>query len=237
MTFSFRVSVNAGLRPHRLSVLAKGGTKCRCDSECVLVCAKYRPMLAIAHNRGLAAAQGAIVAFTDDDVRVDRSWLLELALGFESAADVACVTGLILPLELETPAQLWLEDAVGLYRGFEAKLFDRRANRPQSRLFPYAPGILGSGANMSLRRDALERLGGFDPATGTGTRARGGDDLAAFFDVIAAGHTLAYRPSAIVRHAHRRDLDGLEAQIEGYGAGLGAVFAKVVLDRPGRALE
>ena len=30
------------------------------------------PGLAVAHNRGLRAASGSIVAFTDDDVIVDR---------------------------------------------------------------------------------------------------------------------------------------------------------------------
>ncbi len=195
------------------------------------------PGLAVAHNRGLHAARGEIVAFVDDDVLVDRRWLLELARGFQVADGVACVTGLILPAELETPAQLWLEKYVRINKGYEPKLFDMRANRPRGALFPYAVGAFGSGANMAFRTDVLRAAGGFDPALGAGTRARGGDDLAAFFGIIAAGYTLAYRPTAVVRHRHRRELEALRRQMYDYGAGLGAYLTKLVVDRPGRLLD
>lgn len=195
-----------------------------------------RPGLAAAHNRGMEEATGWIIAFTDDDVFVDRLWLLEIAAAFEAARAVGCVTGLILPHELETPAQLMLERYSRLGKGFSRTLFDRRANRPDNRLFPYAAGLFGSGANMAFSAEALRRAGGFDPATGTGTRARGGDDLAAFFEVVAQGYTLVYEPGAIVRHRHRPDAD-LERQLFDYGAGLTAYLTKVVLDRPGRLLD
>jgi O-antigen biosynthesis protein len=195
------------------------------------------PGLAVAHNRGLREARGDIVAFIDDDVIVDRRWLLEVARAFRWAADVGCVTGLILPAELETPAQVWLEDHVRLNKGYEPRLFDTRANRPSTRLFPYATGALGSGANMAFRNDALRALGGFDPATGAGTRARGGDDLAAFFGILASGDSVAYQPAAIVRHFYRRDLEGLRRQMFDYGAGLGAHLTKIVVDRPALLLD
>ena len=195
------------------------------------------PGLAVAHNRGLEATHGEIVAFTDDDVLVDRFWLLELARAFDLADDVACVTGLILPTELETPAQLWLEEWVRLNKGYEPRLFDLGSNRPGGKLFPYAAGTFGSGANMAYRTEALRAVGGFDPAMGTGTRARGGDDLAGFFSVVAAGHTLAYQPAAIIRHAYRRDSESLRTLMYDYGAGLGAFLTKIVVDRPGRLLD
>jgi O-antigen biosynthesis protein len=195
------------------------------------------PGLAVAHNRGLHAAQGEIVAFVDDDVLVDQRWLLELARGFQVADGVACVTGLILPAELETPAQLWLEKYVRINKGYEPKLFDIHANRPGGKLFPYAAGAFGSGANMAFRTDVLRSAGGFDPATGAGTRARGGDDLAAFFGIIAGGYTLAYQPTALVRHRHRRELEALGRQMYDYGAGLSAYLTKLVVDRPGRLFD
>jgi hypothetical protein len=72
----------------------------------------------VAHNRGLTKARGEIVAFTNDDVVVDSLWLVELARAFEFADDVACVTGLILPMELETPAQFWLENSIRYNKGY-----------------------------------------------------------------------------------------------------------------------
>jgi GT2 family glycosyltransferase len=191
------------------------------------------PGLAEAHNRGLDRAHGTIVAFTDDDVIADRLWLLELVRGFDGP-HVACVTGMILPAELETQAQVWLEQYGGFAKGFAERVFDLSANRPPAALFPYTAGALGSGANMAFRTDVLRRMGGFDPSMGAGTRAVGGDDLAAFFDVIAAGHTLAYVPAALVYHRHRRDYESLQRQAYSYGVGLTAYLAKTVLDRPAR---
>jgi cellulose synthase/poly-beta-1,6-N-acetylglucosamine synthase-like glycosyltransferase len=196
-----------------------------------------RPGLALAHNRGLREARGEIVAFTDDDVDVDSRWLLELARAFEWERDVACVTGLIVPAELETAAQVWLDERVGLNTGYEPRLLDLGRNRPCDALFPYAAGTFGSGANMAFRTEALRALGGFDPATGAGTRSRGGDDLAAFFGIVASGATIAYQPAAIVRHYYRRDVAGLRRQMFDYGAGLGAYLAKIVADDPIRVLD
>jgi GT2 family glycosyltransferase len=195
--------------------------------------------LAAAHNCGLGRAEGAIVAFTDDDVIVDRHWLTEVVKAFQADTGIACVTGLILPAELQTPAQVLLESHGHFSKGFQQQVLDLGSHRPDDPLFPFTAGRLGSGANMSFDRDALRKLGGFDPAIGTGTVARGGDDLAAFFGVIAAGHRLVYQPTALVWHRHKRDLDSLAGQAYGYGVGLGAYLASALANHPatiGRAL-
>ena len=41
-----------------------------------------RPGLSCARNRGLREARAGIVAFTDDDVRVDPLWVAALVRGF-----------------------------------------------------------------------------------------------------------------------------------------------------------
>ena len=90
---------------------------------------------------------------------------------------------------------------------------------------------------MAFRTDALRAIRGFDPALGAGTTAKGGDDLAAFFDVIAAGHSLVYEPAAIVHHQHHRTFAALERQTFGYGAGLTAYLTKTMLDHPARTRD
>ncbi|MBX6320830.1 MAG: glycosyltransferase family 2 protein [Rhodospirillaceae bacterium] len=196
-----------------------------------------RPGLGHAHNVGLAGVAAPIVAFTDDDVIADPRWLSALAAEFASGPRVGCVTGLILPLRLDTRAQYWTERYAGFAKGFERRVFDRDENRPGDRLFPFAAGRFGSGANMTFRTEALRRIGGFDPALGAGTPARGGDDLAAFFAVIEAGWQLVYLPAAVVWHRHREAEAGIRRQAFGYGVGLGAYLTKLVVDRPGRALR
>jgi GT2 family glycosyltransferase len=188
--------------------------------------------LAAAHNRGLQAAEGQFIAFVDDDVIVDRHWLTAIAEGFTAAVDVGCVTGLILPAQLETPAQLLLERHGGYDKGFELRIFDTGRNRPKDPLFPFTAGRLGSGANMAFDTKVLRSLGGFDQALGVGTFARGGDDLLGFFRVVVAGHQLVYQPSAVVWHQHHRDMAALPNQARGYGIGLGAFLTSAVLHEP-----
>lgn len=189
------------------------------------------PGLAIAHNAALPHVHGPWVAFTDDDVEVDSGWLTGIAAGALSRPDAGCVTGLLLPAELDTYAQVLLEQFGGYGRGFTARTWSVRDDTDDP-LFPYTAGRFGSGANMAYRTDVLRELGGFDPATGAGTRARGGDDLLGFLRVLRAGYALAYRPDAIVRHHHHRDVDALYRQISGYGVGLGAYLAAAVADDP-----
>ena len=190
------------------------------------------PGLGLAHNRGLVEVKAPIVAFTDDDVVADRHWLAELVKDFRLADNVGCVTGMILPIELETPAQAWIEQFGGFSKGFTRRIFDLTDNRPKGLLYPYTTGMFGSGANMAFTTSALRDIGGFDPALGAGTAALGGDDLVAFFQIVTHGYQLIYEPSAVIHHRHHRDYAALRKQVHGYGVGLTAYLTKSLLDRP-----
>lgn len=187
--------------------------------------------LSSAHNRGLEEASTEIVAFVDDDVIVDKHWLTGIAEGFAADTDVGCVTGLILPAELDTPAQLLLQRHGGYDKGFELRVFDTKHNRPDDPLFPFTAGRLGSGANMAFNTEVLRRLGGFDRAMGIGTYARGGDDLVAFFRVVLR-HQLVYQPAAAVWHRHHRDMAALQNQAVCYGVGFGAFLTSALVHEP-----
>ncbi|MET7451190.1 glycosyltransferase [Streptomyces sp. NPDC005574] len=190
------------------------------------------PGLAVAHNRGLGAALGEVVAFTDDDVVADPRWLTELTAPFAGDPGLGCATGLILPARLNTPAQVLLESHGGFAKGFEPRLYDPADPPAGEPLFPFTAGRFGSGANMAFRTSVLRGVGGFDPATGAGTAARGGDDLYGFVRVLADGHRLRYTPGALVWHHHRDTWRDLETQAYGYGAGLTAYLTAVLVRRP-----
>ncbi|WP_395575421.1 glycosyltransferase [Streptomyces sp. BK79] len=190
------------------------------------------PGLAIAHNRGLAAVRGEVVAFTDDDVVADPRWLTELTAPFAADPRLGCATGLILPARLRTPAQVLLESHGGFAKGFTPRTYDPAHPPADEPLFPFTAGRFGSGANMAFRTSALRAVGGFDPATGAGTRARGGDDLYGFVRVLAGGHRLRYTPRALVWHHHRETWRDLETQAYGYGAGLTAYLTAILVNRP-----
>jgi GT2 family glycosyltransferase len=192
--------------------------------------------LAAAHNRGLEVSGGAVLAFTDDDVVVDRHWLAALAEAFVMTDRVGAVSGLIQPGELRTAAQVLLERHGSFAKGYKPRIYDTGVHRPADPRFPLATGQCGSGANMAFDADCLRRLGGFDAALGAGSPARGGDDLAAFFGVLTAGHRLVYQPAAVVRHWHRDNDEALTSQAYGYGVGLGAYLTGAVLRHPGVAV-
>ncbi|MFD3535501.1 glycosyltransferase [Streptomyces sp. NPDC058664] len=190
------------------------------------------PGLAVAHNTGLAAADGTVLAFTDDDVIADPHWLAALTGPFAADPDLGCVTGLILPARLSTPAQVLLESHGGFAKGFAPRLYDPARPPADEPLFPFTAGSFGSGANMAFRTDALRRAGGFDPATGTGTAAKGGDDLYAFVAVLSAGFRLRYTAEALVWHHHRDTWQDLRNQAYSYGAGLTAYLTATLVRSP-----
>jgi GT2 family glycosyltransferase len=213
------------------------------DVPGVRVVRETRPGISAARNRGLQEARGEIVAFTDDDVEVDRRWLRAIGERFARTPELAAVTGLVVPAELETPAQIFFEQSgSGLDRGYAPLTFER-AGRFQIRRRNlddgrerihslYEMGELGLGSNMAFRADALRDAGGFDEALGTGTPTRGGEDLAILVELLTAGHRLAYEPAAIVHHTHRATIADLEHQIHGYGVGFTAMLTAIALRDP-----
>jgi GT2 family glycosyltransferase len=193
------------------------------------------PGASAGRNCGLHAATGDVVAFLDDDVLVDRLWLRSLIRGFRAAPGVACVTGMILPAELETQSQMWIEEFGGFDKGYERQIFDLEEFAPPDPLYPYAVGKFGSGASAAFDPVVLRSIGGFDTALGPATPARGGEDIDAFLQIILAGYRLVYEPRSLVRHHHRREYADLRRTVQGYGVGLSAVLTKALMNRATRA--
>jgi glycosyltransferase involved in cell wall biosynthesis len=179
-----------------------------------------RPGLARARNVGMAATSASLVAFTDDDCRPQTEWTARLAAHFVDPT-VGFATGQVMPDRDNGPV-------VAVKTDREPRRFEGAQD----------PAPMGHGANMAMRRTALEGIGGFDEALGAGSRFRSGEDQDIFYRLLRDGWAGVYDPEASVVHEQWRGVSEAVRLWYGYGIGAGAVAMKVVrLDgRPGRRL-
>ena len=147
--------------------------------------------LAAARNVGIAATTAPIVAFLDDDAMADPEWLDRLLKRYEDA-DVVGVGGSIAPL--------WEQ---GRPRGFP-KEFDWVVGCTYRGMPEHRTDVRNLiGANMSFRRDAFERAGGFESGIGrVGTRPVGCEETDFCIRASRAipNGKIVYDPSAKVVH-------------------------------------
>ncbi|WP_319453688.1 MULTISPECIES: glycosyltransferase family 2 protein [unclassified Mycobacterium] len=198
-------------------------------SQGVRIVSATRRGLAVARNVGIESARHEFIAFTDDDVLVDRRWLKNLARGFSRADDVVCVTGMVPTAEVLTAAQSYFDRRVGWASQCRPAVYDMARPPTDDPLFPLRVARFGTGANIAFRRSAVRKLGGFDEGMGVGSPTGGGEDIDMFVRVLLAGRTLVYEPGALIWHRHRKSMEELEIQIYNYGLGLGAWITKLML--------
>jgi cellulose synthase/poly-beta-1,6-N-acetylglucosamine synthase-like glycosyltransferase len=181
-----------------------------------------RPGLDNARNRALREARHEIVAFIDDDAIPDPAWLRGHLRSFRDPL-VLCSTGLTMPLELETEAQEWFERQSSFSRGFLPATFELGDDNP------LIAGRVGAGVNMALRRSIVSSVGEFDPALDAGTPSQSGGDHEMFTRILSRGYRIAYQPSALNWHRHRRTWPELRRAIYGYGTGVYAAWTRALL--------
>lgn len=187
--------------------------------------------LDMGRNRALANTRQTWLAFVDDDAVIDRGWLESLHEAVRTAPAAAGFTAPILPLMLDTEAQVRFERDGGFGKGFEDEAFG--PERWGDRVYPAGAGRFGTGACMVFRTDVLRELGGFDEALDTGPPLPGGGDVDMFYRVLRSGYRLHYVPGLVVHHEHRRDLEGLRKQYHSWGLGILTLRAKSLRTDPG----
>ena len=123
-----------------------------------------------ARNRGIVAATGSHIAFTDDDAEVSEEWFSTLVAAFERHPEALGVRGPVVSPSFDP-----------LY---EYSVEDRNGGRYLT-------------CNVAYRRDALLRVGGFDPSFRFAH-----EDIDLGVRVAELG-TILFEPAMVVTHPGR----------------------------------
>ncbi len=149
-----------------------------------------------ARNRGIQAAQGQIIAFTDMDCRPEPQWLTDLIQPFQNE-NLAIVAGEILALPGDTVLEQYAQ---------------RQETLSQKHTLAHSFCPYGQTANLAIRRTAFEQVGLFRPHLTTG-----GDADICWRIQQKTPYQLQFAATAIVKHRHRSSLDELRRQWYRYG--------------------
>jgi GT2 family glycosyltransferase len=172
-----------------------------------------RPGASRARNAGWRKARHDLIAFVDDDVRVEPGWATGLATAFAAHPLAAFVTGrIVLP-----PGTPWTDVPIAI-----------KEDRYPAVLRASTRGVIGHGANFAVRRSALERIGGFDERLGAGGDFRAQEDNDLWDRLFAAGFEGRFEPVATAWHEQWRRRRALLPLNWCYGIGSGARVAKLL---------
>jgi glycosyltransferase involved in cell wall biosynthesis len=160
----------------------------------------FEPQQGLSHarNAGIREARAPFIAFTDDDVRAEPDWAAAIVRAFREYPDADMVGGRVLPVWPATPPAWltrdhWAPLALADYGDLPVEV-------------TLAHPICLVGANVSIRRRALDAVGGF--ATGV-QRVKDGigslEDHEFLLRLLRAGRKAVYDPRIVIHAAIQPD--------------------------------
>jgi GT2 family glycosyltransferase len=166
--------------------------------------------LSASRNAGVARARCPIVAITDDDCVPAPGWIAAIVRAFASDPSPEAVTGRVLPLGPEQP---------GLYA------VSLRASRIRSDYSgKVVPWQVGTGGNFAVKREWVDRVGGYDLRLGAGSPGQAAEDADLLYRLLCAGARIRYEPEALVYHERQSESRRMRSRWT-YGHGVGALCA------------
>lgn len=160
--------------------------------------------LGYARNVGLQSARGEIIAYTDSDCAVDPDWLTLLVRAMLEQGSDGCGGPNYAPHEDGR-----IEACVAAAPGAPCPVLIGEETAEHL-----------AGCNMAFRKEALLKIGGFDPQF-----TAAGDDVDVCWRMIDAGYRLGYCPAAFVWHFRRNTAKAYFAQQRGYGRAEAMLYA------------
>lgn len=150
-----------------------------------------------ARNSGIKASSGEFIAFTDADCIVARDWLIKMVKGFDGPETAGC-GGAIGSFRVKTI----FEKCTDLILCVQKQAIEGEAF--------FLPFIVT--CNAIFRREALDRVGLFDPAVPFG------EDIDIGWRLLLQGYRFNYLADAVVWHRDRSNAFSFCDRIFRYGA-------------------
>jgi glycosyltransferase involved in cell wall biosynthesis len=164
------------------------------------------PGLSNARNRGVSAARGRYICWTDDDVVIDENWLAAYARAFEKYPEAAVFGGRIIPV-LQEPTPAWFGRLADQWP-LTTVVAQRNCSDRQIPL-DLPGGVAPWGANYAVRT-AEQRGISYEPDLGVSPlQKRVGEEAEVIYHLLSNGATGWWVPDAQVRHiipTHRQTL-------------------------------
>lgn len=153
--------------------------------------------LSNARNLGICEAKGEWVCFTDDDVHLDKYWLISISSAIKDYPHMDAFGGRIKEKWIERPPKWFILEGKYAMNGgaiVSRDLGDAVCSMNEKKINPI-------GANMGFRREVFDKTGRFHPGFGkTGNSPGLGEDVEFCRRVRDAGFEILYLPDTIVWH-------------------------------------
>jgi glucosyl-dolichyl phosphate glucuronosyltransferase len=146
-------------------------------------------------NSGVRSACGQVIAFLDDDVIIEPTWLMSITSSLQTGDWAGAGGRTLLDQPFSPPSWLSLKYPGG-HGGIVAALFDFGESPGELKVAPY-------GTNMAYRKEMFERHGLFRTDLGPSPSRRTprpNEDTEFGRRLMAAGERICYEPSAVVYH-------------------------------------
>ena len=148
-------------------------------------------------NRAIALVEDGVLAFVDDDQRVDVNYLFAIAEANRAYPHASMICGRLLP-DWTGAEPRWVHDT-GRYRIYPppVPLYDEGDQPKEITMQASAP----PGGNLCVRREVFDRVGGFSTHLGPrGHNLGGGEDIDFVHRCLAAGEHIQYVPGILQFH-------------------------------------
>lgn len=146
-------------------------------------------------NDGLRRTDSAFVAFTDDDCELRSDWLEKGVSALRENEGTGMLFGTLTPFPHDETTHF-------------VPAIDFAARRTLVGPLMRSHGLVGMGANMMIRRSALETVGMFDEDLGPGGRLHTGEEIELAYRVLRAEYDILQDPAPVIVHRGERPIAG-----------------------------